>query len=120
MPPAQCSDDQGAKPPPAVVVAAVETQAVDKSARFIGNIKAIQSVDLKAPVEGFLEDVAFEQGSAVDKGPVLYRIEQDQYKADLEQAQGQLAAAPAEDVAASGAGGQAGGLRAPGGADQQG
>jgi membrane fusion protein (multidrug efflux system) len=100
---AQPSGQQGDNPPPAVVVAAVETQAVDKSARFIGNIKAIQSVDLKARVEGFLEDVAFEQGSSVAQGQVLYRIEQDQYKADLEQAQGQLAAAQAEEVAAAAA-----------------
>jgi membrane fusion protein (multidrug efflux system) len=95
--PGQPSD----KPPPAVVVAAVATQTVDKSSRFIGNIQAIQSVDLKARVEGFLEDVAFQQGSMVDAGQVLYRIEQDQYKADLEQAQGQLAAAEAESQAAA-------------------
>ncbi|WP_295878512.1 efflux RND transporter periplasmic adaptor subunit [uncultured Thiohalocapsa sp.] len=100
---AQAPEGEGAKPPPAVVVAAVETQAVDKSARFIGNIRAIQSVDLKARVEGFLEDVAFQQGSMVDKGQVLYRIEQDQYKADLENAEGQLAAAQAESLAAAAA-----------------
>lgn len=100
---AQAPEGEGTKPPPAVVVAAVATQAVDKSARFVGNIRAIQSVDLKARVEGFLEDVAFEQGSMVDKGQVLYRIEQDQYKADLENAEGQLAAAQAESLAAAAA-----------------
>ncbi|WP_296901194.1 efflux RND transporter periplasmic adaptor subunit [Thiohalocapsa sp.] len=100
---AQPSGQSGDNPRPAVVVAAVESQAVDKTARFVGNIQAIQSVDLKARVEGFLEDVAFEQGSMVDKGQVLYRIEQDQYEADLEQAQGQLAAAQAEALAAAAA-----------------
>lgn len=98
---AQQAGQQGDKPPPAVVVAAVETKTVDKSSRFIGNIQAIQSVDLKARVEGFLEKVAFDQGSMVDRGQVLYRIEQDQYKADLAQAQGQLAAAKAESQAAA-------------------
>lgn len=97
---AQKSGQPSDKPPPAVVVAAVETTTVDKSSRFIDNVQAIQSVDLKARVEGSLEDVAFRQGSMVDEGQVLYRIEQDQYKADLAQAQGQLAAADAESQAA--------------------
>ncbi len=92
---------EGTKPPPAVVVAAVETKDVDRSERFIGNIKAIQSVDLKARVEGYLEEVAFEQGSMVAQGQVLYRIEQDQYKANLDAAEGQLAAAKAESDGAS-------------------
>jgi membrane fusion protein (multidrug efflux system) len=87
--------------PPAVVVAAVESQDVDKSARFIGNIEAIQSVDLKARVEGFLTEVAFEQGSMVKRGQVLYRIEQDQYQANLDAAEGQLAAAKADSDGAA-------------------
>jgi membrane fusion protein (multidrug efflux system) len=86
--------------PPAVIVAAVQTKTVDKSERFIGNLKAIESVDLQARVQGFLMDVAFDQGSMVEEGQVLYRIEQDQYRADLEQAQGQLAAAVADVDAA--------------------
>ncbi|MCF7990398.1 MAG: efflux RND transporter periplasmic adaptor subunit [Thiohalocapsa sp.] len=90
----------GASPPPAVTVAAVARKPVDRSERFIGNIKAIQSVDLKARVEGFLEQVAFEQGSMVASGDLLYRIEQAPYKADLDSAEGQLAAAKAQSAAA--------------------
>ncbi|MCG6943372.1 MAG: efflux RND transporter periplasmic adaptor subunit [Thiohalocapsa sp.] len=103
LPLAVSAQQQGSQPPPAVVVAAVETQNVSRSARFIGNIQAIQSVDLKARVEGYLEDVAFAEGSMVDKGQLLYRIEQDQYKAALEQAEGQLAAAKADAAAAAAA-----------------
>ena len=88
-------------PPPAVVVAAVAAQAVDKSSRFIGNIQAIQSVELKARVEGFLEQVAFEQGSMVEAGQLLYQIEQAQYKAALESAEGQAAAAKADSDSAA-------------------
>jgi membrane fusion protein, multidrug efflux system len=100
---AQQAGKAGDTPPPAVVVAAVETKAVDNSSRFIGNIKAIQSVALTARVEGFLQDVAFEEGSMVAQGQVLYRIEQDQYQADLDQAEGQLAAAKADSDAAAAA-----------------
>jgi membrane fusion protein (multidrug efflux system) len=90
----------GASLPPSVTVAAVVRKPVDRSESFIGNIKAIQSVELKARVEGFLEDVAFEQGSVVKKGDVLYQIEQAPYQADLDSAESQLAAAKAQSAAA--------------------
>ncbi|MFP4076945.1 MAG: efflux RND transporter periplasmic adaptor subunit [Halochromatium sp.] len=83
-------------PPPSVVVAAVQNQDVAAERRYIGTIKAIQSVDVRARVEGFLEQVAFQQGRTVEKQQLLYRIEQAQYRATLANAEGQLAAAEAE------------------------
>ena len=83
------------RPPPGVVVAAVEMRDVAAERRYIGTIKAIQSVDVRARVEGFLEQVAFEQGFPVKAGQLLYQIEQDQYQAALASAEGQLAAAEA-------------------------
>jgi membrane fusion protein, multidrug efflux system len=88
-------------PPPSVVVAAVETKAIERTGRFIGNIKAIQSVDLMARVEGFLEKVAFDQGAMVEQGQLLYQIEQAQYRANLDGAEGQAAAAQADSASAS-------------------
>lgn len=88
-------------PPPGVVVAAVETQDVAAERRYIGTIKAIQSVDVRARVEGFLEQVAFEQGFPVKAGQLLYQIEQDQYQAALASAEGQLAAGQAELASAN-------------------
>ncbi len=100
---AAAADDKGGKggvgeqpPPPAVVVAAIEMQDVEKSGRFIGTIKAIQSVNLIARVEGFLEQVAFEQGHMVEKGELLYQIEQAPYQAAVDSAEGQVAAANSE------------------------
>jgi membrane fusion protein (multidrug efflux system) len=83
-------------PPPGVVVAAVQTQDVAAERRYIGTIKAIQSVDLRARVEGFLDEVAFKQGYTVEAGQLLYQIEQDQYQAALASAEGQLAASHAQ------------------------
>jgi len=100
---AGATDGEGGKggvgeqsPPPAVVVAAIEMQNVEKAGRFIGTIKAIQSVTLIARVEGFLEQVAFEQGHMVEKGELLYQIEQAPYQAALASAEGQVAAADSE------------------------
>jgi membrane fusion protein (multidrug efflux system) len=100
---AAAADDKGGEgvageqpPPPAVVVAAIETKDVEKSGRFIGTIKAIQSVNLIARVEGFLEQVAFEQGHMVEQGELLYQIEQAPYQAAVDSAEGQVAAANSE------------------------
>ncbi|NBC46661.1 MAG: efflux RND transporter periplasmic adaptor subunit [Gammaproteobacteria bacterium] len=89
-------DGAGKTPPPSVVVAAVAVQDVSAEHRYIGTIKAIQSVDLKARVEGFLERVAFDQGSAVEAGQMLYQIEQAPFQAKFASAEGQLAAAKAK------------------------
>lgn len=103
--PAMGDDAKGAaqKAVPTVVVAAVKTQDVDRSMRFIGNIQAIESVDLIARVEGFLEQVAFKQGSMVEKGQMLYLVEQAPYQASLDNAKGQLAAAQADSASAAAA-----------------
>lgn len=83
-------------PPPAVVVAAVETRLVDHHGRFIGTIQAIQQVNVQARVEGFLDEVAFDQGSLIKTGQLLYRIEQAPFQAQLDAANAELASAVAE------------------------
>lgn len=87
-------------PPPAVVVAAVETQLVDHHGRFIGTIQAIQQVSVQARVEGFLDEVAFDEGSPVKTGQILYQIEQPPFQAQLDAANAELAAAVAEVASA--------------------
>lgn len=87
-------------PVPAVVVTAIEEGLVDKQERFIGTIKAIQSVDIKARVEGFLTKLAFDQGAMVAKDQLLYEIEQAPFQASLDGAKAQLAVAQASQAAA--------------------
>ena len=74
----------GAGPPPLVSVAAVTEQDVNPPAEYVGHIEAIQAVDLRARVEGFLEQVNFKEGSDVKAGRLLYRIEQAPYQARVE------------------------------------
>lgn len=89
------------KPPlPSVVVAAIEEGLVDKQERFIGTIKAIQSVELKARVEGFLTQLAFQQGAMVTENELLYQIEQAPFLAALDSAKADLAVAQADQAAA--------------------
>jgi membrane fusion protein (multidrug efflux system) len=92
VPPALAQGAPGAAgPPPAVTVAPVVAKDVAPSTEFIGRVQAIQSVDLRARVEGFLEQVAFQDGQDVKAGDLLYRIEQAPYQAAVQSAQAQLA-----------------------------
>lgn len=85
---------------PSVTVAAIESKNVAPSAKFVGRIEAINSVDLKARVQGFLTSVDFVEGAQVDKSQKLFTIEKAPYEAALSEAKGQLAAANASVAAA--------------------
>ena len=65
-----------------------EAKPVSQTKDFVGRIEAIERVDVRARVTGFLEAVLFKEGDAVKKGQPLYRIEKDLFKAAVEQAQG--------------------------------
>ena len=89
--------------PTAVTVAQVEAQDITRSASFVGNTRAIQQVALKARVEGFLEQVAFQEGALVKNGQLLYQIETAPYDAALAGAQASLAAGKAAQASAQAA-----------------
>jgi len=71
----------GPTPPPAVTVTAVTERDINPPAEFVGRIEAVQSVDLRARVQGYLEEIRFEEGASVKAGDLLYVIEQAPYKA---------------------------------------
>ena len=77
--------------PPTVTVAKPVAQSVADYLDFTGNTAATNSVTLVARVEGYLEKVHFTDGSRVKKGDLLFTIQQDQYKAQLQQAEAQVA-----------------------------
>ncbi|MFW5679363.1 MAG: efflux RND transporter periplasmic adaptor subunit [Pseudomonadota bacterium] len=85
---------------PAVVVQAIETRTLVESESFIGRMEAIEEVDLRARVTGFLERVAFRDGEDVRAGDTLYEIERARYEADLAAAEADVARAQAEVEAA--------------------
>lgn len=87
--------DQGALPPPLVTVATVIEQDVNPPSEYVGHVEAIQSVDLRARIEGFLEQVDFKEGSDVHAGDLLYVIEQAPYQARVDADKASLAQAEA-------------------------
>jgi len=70
--------------PPMVTVAAVTEQDVNPPAQYVGHVEAVQAVDLRARVEGFLEQVRFKEGSDVHSGDLLYVIEQAPYQSRVD------------------------------------
>jgi len=85
----------GGGPPPLVSVAAVTEQDVNPPAEYVGHIEAVQAVDLRARVEGFLEQVNFKEGSDVKAKRLLYRIEQAPYQARVDAGKALVAQAEA-------------------------
>jgi RND family efflux transporter MFP subunit len=83
-------------PPPLVTVAAATMQDVNPAAEYVGHIEAIQAVDVRARVEGFLEQVNFKEGDFVKAGDVLYLIEQAPYQAKVAADKARLSQAEAE------------------------
>lgn len=63
---------------------------VERTAEFQGRIDAIQRVEIRARVTGYLEAVLFDEGSTVTVGQPLYRIEKGLFEAAVEQAKGAL------------------------------
>jgi membrane fusion protein (multidrug efflux system) len=85
----------GPQGPPAVGVAPAERRPVTESSEFVGRVEAVSRVDIRARVTGFLEQRLFQEGSEVEEGAPLYRIERPPFEAQLAQARAQLASANA-------------------------
>ncbi len=76
-------------PVPVGVVTAAK-QPIARSAEFVGRIEAIERVDLRARVTGYLDAVLFKEGDRVKEGDPLFRIDQAPFQASVQQAQGAL------------------------------
>jgi membrane fusion protein (multidrug efflux system) len=85
---------QGA-PPPAVLVQPAETKPLAARAEFIGRVAAVDKVDLRARVKGFLGPRKFTDGDQVKEGQVVFTIEPDTYQATVDQKIAQRDAAKA-------------------------
>ena len=81
-----------AQQPTAIPVGTVaaELRPITKATEFVGRVEAMERVDIRARVTGFLQDVLFKEGDFVKEGDVLYRIERDSFQAAVQQAQGAL------------------------------
>ncbi len=94
-----CDDGKNkyvAPPPPKVTVAKPEVRTVTENLEFTGTTAAFATVKLVARVQGYLEKIHFIDGTMVKKGDLLFTIQQEQYKAQLQQALAEVAASKAK------------------------
>jgi RND family efflux transporter MFP subunit len=77
-------------PPVSVAVSYPVERNVTDYADFTARIAAVDSVEVRARVWGYLEKVNFKEGSVVNKGDVLFEIDPRPYQALLDQAKAKL------------------------------
>ncbi len=77
-------------PPPTVTVSQPVQREITVYREFTGNTQAINTVQLVARVEGYLEKVLFQDGEYVKKGQLLFIIQQDTYEDKVKQSEAML------------------------------
>ena len=75
---------------PVVAIAPATQDDVEIYGEYVGRVRAQQFVEVRARVEGYLEQMLFAEGTYVTKNQVLFVINQDQYRAKADKARAQL------------------------------
>src|SRR5712671_6825625 len=95
--PSGCGEKTTAPPPapPVVEVAHPLQREVTDFADYVGRTAAIDSVEVRARVSGYLQNVKFREGELVKKGQVLFEIDPRLFAAQVASSQAQVASAQA-------------------------
>jgi membrane fusion protein (multidrug efflux system) len=92
------AEAQQAAPPPAVLVQPAELRSMTNQAEFVGRAEALEKVDLRARVQGFLGPRLFKDGDEVKEGQVVFTIDKESFEAAVDQRKAQLVSAQARLV----------------------
>jgi RND family efflux transporter MFP subunit len=96
------ANPQAQQPAPQVSVATVLERDVTEWDEFTGRLEAVESVEVRPRVTGYIESVNFTEGSVVKKGDLLFVIDPRPYRAELSKAQAELARALARSELTAG------------------
>jgi len=91
---AACAKEKGpvAMPPPEIPVVTVTAKDTPLDFELVAQLRGLEDVEIRARVEGYLETIDYPEGTTVQKGKLLFTIDDQQYVAALAQAQATLAA----------------------------
>jgi RND family efflux transporter MFP subunit len=92
------SGEEQGPPAPEVTVSKPVLRDVVFSSEFTGTTRAVESAEVRARVDGVLERITFEPSTIVEKGQLLFVIEQEQYRASRDEALGTMRAAVADSA----------------------
>jgi multidrug efflux system membrane fusion protein len=87
---------EGTPQPPQVSAAQVVSRQVRQWDEFTGRVTAVETVELRPRVSGYVDRVAYEEGQEVHKGDLLFLIDPRPYRAALDRAQAELERARSE------------------------
>lgn len=90
----------GSPPPPAVTVVTLKAEDVTLTSVLPGRVQAAAEAEVRPQVNGIITERLFDEGSAVESGDVLFRIDPRNYEAAVAQAEAALAQANAQAEAA--------------------
>lgn len=86
----QAADEAGAAPAMEVSVAEVPEREITEWDEYTGRLEAVEAVEIRPQVSGYLQQVNFEEGRDVKKGDVLFVIDPRPYQAELERVQAEV------------------------------
>jgi len=89
------SQPQASPPPPQVTIAKPVSKMVADQDEYVGRFVAVESVEVRARVPGYLEAIHFRDGQMVKEGDLLFTIDRRPFQIALPQTQGSLAQARA-------------------------
>jgi membrane fusion protein (multidrug efflux system) len=95
------AQSNGERPAPAVTYVVVDTRDVTPQFEYPGRAEALETVELRARVEGFLQKRNFREGADVKAGETLFMIERAPYEVVVDQRTAEVAAADAALVNAA-------------------
>lgn len=75
---------------PIVRVQVVREKKITRTREYVGKVEAIDSVDLVARVSGYLTSIDFIEGRLVKAGDLMFTIEKDQYRAEIDSRKGAI------------------------------
>lgn len=93
-----CAQQQPAAPPPPppkVTVSQPVSREVVEWEEYTGRLEAVESVEVRARVNGYLQSIHFKNGTTVKQGDLLFVIDPRPYQAELERARAELGLANA-------------------------
>jgi RND family efflux transporter MFP subunit len=82
-------------PPPKVTVSQPTSREVVEWEEYTGRLEAVESVEVRARVNGYLQSIHFKNGAIVKQGDLLFVIDPRPYQAELERAKAEVALANA-------------------------
>jgi RND family efflux transporter MFP subunit len=85
----------GGPPPPAVTVAKPAQHTVVDQDEYVGRFVAVNSVDIRSRLSGYLAEIHFKDGQTVKQGDLLFTIDRRPFEIALEQMRANLAQARA-------------------------